>query len=661
MDKDFTQTLGFKSNLIEKVSSQLKEEFIGLDHIIDQLTEYISSWFILSDLQERPLIVNLWGMTGVGKTSVIKRFLELLQLTDHSYHFDLGDLKGGKLNIVDQLKDLQHRSNRPTALILDEFQLARTIDQIGTELIEHENRIIWKLLDNGKFTVDVASTFKLRDMSNLLKEIEYFIAKGVKAKDGIVTAKRPFFQEIQRKRSKLNGNQAKESEFENRLVPPSFYFTLLESGIPGFNNLAQIEDLFMSMNEAETVDFIKKVIDEYMSPTQIDCSKSIIFIIGNLNSLYPMSSNYSMDLSADEFYRESLEININDVKSKLKSLFRHEQVARLGNNHIIYPSINEEQYKSFIQQELEAISVDAQNNFGFRIEYEESFLSPLYDEAIIPSLGYRPVLTSIDSQVRIHLPKILSTIGKEKLDINLVSLWINNDQAIATFIKEEGISYKKEREKVYSFLLRKTRSNHDNKRSDKDIIISIHETGHLLVKLLLTGRVPEQVVVKSKSSEVLGFVYHKSNEQLLSKYDFRLELAAMLGGRAAEELTFGKERITIGAYDDLNQATQLAAKGIKQYGFGNDLGAFSNLNQQDTKIRQENIDSIIQKEITEAYSLAYETLRDNRKWLIKLSSKLLLLEKVNKTKLLDLLEEIGINPKDYEPNFRYTWEFLKLK
>ena len=46
----------------------------------------------------------------------------------------------------------------------------------------------------------------------------------------------------------------------------------------------------------------------------------------------------------------------------------------------------------------------------------------------------------------------------------------------------------------------------------------------------------------------------------------------MFGGRVAEELTFGKERITTGASDDIRQATDLARRMVTEFGFSEKLG-----------------------------------------------------------------------------------------
>lgn len=60
--------------------------------------------------------------------------------------------------------------------------------------------------------------------------------------------------------------------------------------------------------------------------------------------------------------------------------------------------------------------------------------------------------------------------------------------------------------------------------------------------------------------------YHVTKSQLLAMMD------TMLGGRAAEELIFGSEKITSGASSDLKQATQIAAHMVKDWGMSEKVG-----------------------------------------------------------------------------------------
>jgi cell division protease FtsH len=61
------EEINIKKRRLEVIKQELKSEFIGIDYIIDELINYIQIWYLMPDVLVRPIVVNLWGMTGVGK------------------------------------------------------------------------------------------------------------------------------------------------------------------------------------------------------------------------------------------------------------------------------------------------------------------------------------------------------------------------------------------------------------------------------------------------------------------------------------------------------------------------------------------------------------------------------------------------------------------
>ena len=86
------------SEKISDVNRTLKSEFIGIDEQIDKICEHVETWLVFKRRQERPNIVNLFGMTGVGKTSVIKRVFQLLKMTDIYASYEMGEFSGHEAN-----------------------------------------------------------------------------------------------------------------------------------------------------------------------------------------------------------------------------------------------------------------------------------------------------------------------------------------------------------------------------------------------------------------------------------------------------------------------------------------------------------------------------------------------------------------------------------
>ena len=139
---------------LEKAKAVLKEEFVGLDNIIDEIVEQVRAWYIFPDGQVRPTIINLWGMTGVGKTSLVRRLFDLLDLSDRFFKFDMGEYTSGESKIKDDFsKKVKSFEDEPVVIVFDEFQIGRTINEDGMEVERKGLRVIWDLLDTGKFDV----------------------------------------------------------------------------------------------------------------------------------------------------------------------------------------------------------------------------------------------------------------------------------------------------------------------------------------------------------------------------------------------------------------------------------------------------------------------------------------------------------------------------
>ena len=75
---------------LSRALEQLKQEFVGLDSIIDEIGKSISILYITPELLTRPAVVSLWGMTGTGKSSVVRRLIEILDLRGTSAFLDCG-------------------------------------------------------------------------------------------------------------------------------------------------------------------------------------------------------------------------------------------------------------------------------------------------------------------------------------------------------------------------------------------------------------------------------------------------------------------------------------------------------------------------------------------------------------------------------------------
>ena len=110
--------------------------------------DLIRPWWLFPQAQLRPMVVNLWGMTGCGKTALVKRLVELLRLEQSYVQVDTGEFRDNSEVWLKTLlaEDLVHHSGKPSVICLDEFQFARSIGDGGQELNAEKLRIIWEML-----------------------------------------------------------------------------------------------------------------------------------------------------------------------------------------------------------------------------------------------------------------------------------------------------------------------------------------------------------------------------------------------------------------------------------------------------------------------------------------------------------------------------------
>ena len=103
--------------------------------------------------------------------------------------------------------------------------------------------------------------------------------------------------------------------------------------------------------------------------------------------------------------------------------------------------------------------------------------------------------------------------------------------------------------------------------------VAYHEVGHALVGSLMPGGSKvSKISIVPRGKGALGYTMQTPQEDrfLMLEDELRGQLATLLGGRAAEEVVFGK--VSTGASDDIQKATDLAEKAVTQYGMAPSLG-----------------------------------------------------------------------------------------
>ena len=105
-------------------------------------------------------------------------------------------------------------------------------------------------------------------------------------------------------------------------------------------------------------------------------------------------------------------------------------------------------------------------------------------------------------------------------------------------------------------------------------LTAYHEAGHALVSLNQPASDPIHKATIIPRGRALGMVMRLPERDVLSvtKEKLKADLVVAMGGRVAEEIIFGREKITSGASSDIKMATQMARAMTTQYGMSDALG-----------------------------------------------------------------------------------------
>ncbi|OBR95958.1 ATP-dependent zinc metalloprotease FtsH [Clostridium ragsdalei P11] len=167
-----------------------------------------------------------------------------------------------------------------------------------------------------------------------------------------------------------------------------------------------------------------------------------------------------------------------------------------------------------------------------------------------------------------------------------------NEAAILACKEDSTYIENKHIDKAFSIVL----TGYEKKDRDyiKDIdrrITAYHEVGHALVssKVLPNEKISKITIIPSTKGAG-GYTLSIPEDKLYQNKDYlRKRIMVLLGGRAAEEVIFGADYVTTGAYNDLQHSTNIAFKMVTQYGMGSTLGLLNMRELSDLNINQNEI------------------------------------------------------------------------
>lgn len=188
-------------------------------------------------------------------------------------------------------------------------------------------------------------------------------------------------------------------------------------------------------------------------------------------------------------------------------------------------------------------------------------------------------------------------------------------------------------------------------RQEKEIV-AYHEAGHaILAEVLPTPDPVHKISVIPRGVAALGYTLQLPTEDryLLTEQELKEQMVVMLGGRAAEELAFGQ--VSTGAQNDLQRATELARRMVKEFGMSEQLGPVAFIEdprafwvygglapgREYSEATAQQIDKEVRRLVEEAYTQARQLLEAHREVLDQLAQALLEKEVVEGEELRALL------------------------
>jgi cell division protease FtsH len=603
-----------KREKLEQAKKDLKSHFIGLDNVIDKIIQLIEIWYLVPEILTRPVIINLWGITGIGKTDLVRKLVMELDFMQ-SYAEIQFDTKNSNRTIQQKLTSNNILSNTPAVLLLDEIQKFSTIDNMGNPIRDTDYQDIWELLSDGSFS----------DAFDDKANIQEYIFRLLYDIDS---------EEVQENEASLQEADSSAPKKSNKKRKYQGYVWEAE----GFKRLSEstlsIEEIMM-LSTRDKIDILSKKLDSInITKTRKKYNQLLIFICGNLDNAYTMSTDVSnADISADVLYELSRSINIVKIKHCLSSQFKPEQIARLGNNHVIYTTLNQQHFIELINKTLSTLLQKFYEISNIKIILDDNVCDIIYDNGVYPTQGVRPVFSSIYALIETQLPFFILKGWEHGCSELLVSL-NPEKKCIESTINNNTYS------KSVEFSIYDIKKSIDKQ---KLLAVGVHEIGHTVVYMLLHKTPP--VSVRCDGTHYEGFV--SSHVFFETKENYVNQIKIALAGKVLEEIIFGNDLTTAGSTLDLSNATSIACAIIRRNNFDGFVGTRANNPEANLAViaSTEEDGIIVENLLKECKSSVFSLLHNHTELIQKLLKQIM-----NKSILMQ--SELYDIAKPYIPDLR---------
>jgi len=195
-------------------------------------------------------------------------------------------------------------------------------------------------------------------------------------------------------------------------------------------------------------------------------------------------------------------------------------------------------------------------------------------------------------------------------------------------------------------------------------LVAYHEVGHAICGTLTPGHDPVQKVTVVPRGQAKGLTWFIPGDDptLISKSQLQARIVGALGGRAAEEVVFGKAEVTTGASGDLQQVAGMAKQMVTSFGMS-EVGPWSLQGEQSgdmiMRMMQRNsmseklandIDVAVQKIAEKGYETALKQIQDNKDAMDVIVEELMVSETMTGERFREILGSYTEIPEENIPN-----------
>ncbi|MBD0320951.1 MAG: cell division protein FtsH, partial [Gemmatimonadetes bacterium] len=204
-------------------------------------------------------------------------------------------------------------------------------------------------------------------------------------------------------------------------------------------------------------------------------------------------------------------------------------------------------------------------------------------------------------------------------------------------------------------------------REEERRLTAFHEAGHAVCALKIQGNDPlhKLTIVPRGRALGLAFTLPEDDRVSVTRQELEAQLAMCYGGRIAEELVFGRERVTTGASSDIQRATGVARRYVTQWGLSDAVGPVAiTENSQEVFLGRdfgqrrevsekmaELVDAEVGRVLNEALERARATLTEHRDLLDRLAVALLERETLGREEIDVLVAGRELPPMRPEPTY----------